>query len=196
MRKRRKLVRNRRERSTGASFARGHWRPLPTRLMPMLIAVAVAVACGSEAEKQATVDEESSEAARAASASGDARDDEALLCDRIADDEALTPDGAETLAIPGVQEANYEGRCMLAFGVDAPIDEVRRFYRETLPERGFEVVRDDEMEGMMSGNLSRTFMRATKPGLQANLTIDEFEPESSLSEHRVTVKLQLDATGR
>lgn len=162
----------------------------------MFIAVAVAVACGGEAKNQANVDERSAEAGRAASSSGALSDDEGPLCDRIEDDEALTPDGAETLAIPGVQEANYGGRCMLAFGVDMPLDDIRRFYRETLPARGFEIVRDDEMAGMMSGNLSRTFMRATKPGLQANLTIDEFEPESSLSEHRLTVKLQLDAMGR
>lgn len=128
----------------------------------------------------------------AATAGGDR---EALLCDAIDDDDALTPDGAVTLDIPGISEANYEQRCLLVFGVDTPID-IRRFYRTRLSERGYEIVRDDETDGMMSGNLSRTFLRASKPGLYANLTIDEFDPASTASEHRVTVRLQLDAMGR
>lgn len=148
-------------------------------------------------ETRATAEERAAEGAPAAPSAASDRDDGGLLCDRIDDDEALTPAGAEPLDIPGLREANNERRCIFAFGVDMEIAEVRDFYRSALRDLEYEIVRYDEAEGIARGNLSRTFLRATKPGLQVNLQADEFDPEESgLSEHRVNVKLQFDVMRR
>lgn len=160
----------------------------------MLLVLGVAAACGGDTDAHAPAERTAAEDAAAVSSPASHREDGEPLCDRTDDDEALTPDGAEPLEIPGVREANTERRCMRAFGVNMAIADVRRFYRTTLPERGYEIVRDAEEEGIVSGNLSRTSLRATKPGLQVSLQVDEFDPEASaLSEHRVNVRLQLDA---
>lgn len=169
----------------------------------MLLVLAVAAACGGDTDARATAERTDARATAERTAAEDAaaasspaadREDEEPLCDRTDDDEALTPAVAEPLEIPGVREANTQRRCMLSFGVDMAIADVRRFYRTTLPERGYEIVRDAEEEGIVTGNLSRTSLRATKPGRQASVQIDEFDPEpSALSEHRVNVRLQLDA---
>lgn len=172
------------------------------RGVSMVIVLALATACGGDVETgamddgTAPLDETVAETAPATSSPVTDGAGEGLLCDRIEDDEALTPNGAERLEVPGLAEANSERRCIFAFGVDMAIDDVRRFYRSTLPGRGYEMVRDEEMEGIVTGNLSRTFIRATKTDLQTNVQIDEFDPEAGLSEHRVNVKLQFDAMRR
>jgi hypothetical protein len=79
---------------------------------------------------------------------------------------------------------------------DMPIQEVREFYRSALADRGYEVADWTDGEGIARGNLARTFIRATKPGLHVHLTIDEFDPEATpLSDHRIHVKFQFDEVG-
>lgn len=83
---------------------------------------------------------------------------------------------------------------MVLFGVDMPIGALRSFYRSTLEDLGYDVTSYRDGEGIVTGNLSRTFLRATKPGRQVNLQIDEFDPaETTLSQHSANVKLQIDA---
>ncbi|MDX1577031.1 MAG: hypothetical protein R3266_01040 [Gemmatimonadota bacterium] len=116
------------------------------------------------------------------------------LCERIEDDEALTPADAAPLAIPGIQEANSTHRCLTAFGVNMEIGELRGFYRTTLDELGYEITNYQEGDGIARGNLSRTLLRATRPDMQVNLQIDEFDPtETTLARHTANVKLQVDA---
>lgn len=175
-------------------------------IVTALILSVAAAACGGEADARSDRDAAPEDGPAAASAapaersdprlpSGEVRSDE-LLCDVIEDDEALTPAGAEPIEIPGVREANYERRCMLAFGVDMAIEEVRAFYRSTLADRGFEIDHFIEGDGIARGNLSRTIIRATRPGLQVNMTVDEFDPaETPIAEYGVQAKLQIDAMG-
>lgn len=171
----------------------------------MILSLSVAMAaCGAEAdgrsELDAGPDDPSPAAAAPAEEAGptsspvaEERPD-APLCDVIDDDEALTPAGAEPIEIPGVGEANNERRCILAFGVDMPIEEVRDFYRSTLADRGFEMDHFTERDGIARGNLSRTMIRATQPGLQVNVTVDEFDPsQTPIAEYRVQGKVQIDA---
>lgn len=119
-----------------------------------------------------------------------------VLCDRIDDDEALTPPGAPELDIPEITSSSGERRCMIVFGVDSPHEEVRQFYRTELADRGYEIADWTEGEGIVEGNLGRTFIRATKPGTSLNVTIDEFDPESTpLSDYRIQGKMQFDQIG-
>lgn len=118
-----------------------------------------------------------------------------LLCDRI-DDEALTPPGAEPLDMPDLAGLSSEQRCVFVVAADMPVQEVRAFYRSALADRGYEVADWTDGEGIVQGNLARTFIRATKPGLQVHLTIDEFDPAATpLSDHRIHVKFQFDEVG-
>lgn len=86
-------------------------------------------------------------------------------------------------------------RCVFVLAADTPIGEVRGFYRSTLADRGYKIADWMNGQGIVEGNLARTFVRAMKPG-QLNLTIDEFDPEATrLSDHKIHVKLQLDDVG-
>lgn len=182
---------------------------MPMRRLRAVLILSLSVAtavCGGEAEADgrseldAGPDDPSPAAAAPAEEVGptsssvaEARPDEPL-CDVIDDDEALTPAGAEPIDIPGVGEANNERRCLLDFGVDMPIEEVRGFYRSTLADRGFEMDHFIERDGIARGNLSRTMIRATQPGLQVNVTVDEFDPsQTPIAEYRVQGKVQIDA---
>lgn len=170
----------------------------------LILSVAVS-ACGGDTDARSDVDAAEDGPAAASTVSADpsdrpsapeeARSDE-LLCDVIQDDEALTPAAAEPIEIPGVREANNERRCMRAFGVDMAIEEVRAFYRSTLADRGFEIDHFIEGDGIARGNLSRTLIRATRPGLQVNMTVDEFDPaETPIAEYGVQAKLQINSMG-
>lgn len=163
----------------------------------MILSLSVATAvCGGEAEAdgRSELDAGPDDPSPTVSAApAEARSDEPL-CDVIEDDEALTPAGAEPIDIPGVGEANNERRCLLDFGVDMPIEQVRDFYRSTLADRGFEMDHFIERDGIARGNLSRTMIRATRPGLQVNVTVDEFDPsQTPIAEYRVQGKVQIDA---
>lgn len=47
------------------------------------------------------------------------------------------------------------------------------------------------------GNLSRTMIRATRPGLQVNITVDELDPaQTSMAEYEAHVRLQIVAMRR
>lgn len=130
------------------------------------------------------------------SSSGETRSDE-LLCDVIADDEALIPARGQTIDVPGVGSANSERRCIFAFGVDLAIAEARGFYRSTLSDLGSELIRFDEGDGIARGNLSRTSLRAMKPGLQISLQLDEFDPaQTPIADFRVQGRVQIDAMRR
>lgn len=119
-----------------------------------------------------------------------------MLCDRIGDDEALTPPDALPVDMPDLASLNGERRCMVVFGVDMPHDDLREFHRSALGDLGYEIADWVESEGIVQGNLARTFVRATKPGLHANLTIDEFDPdETPLSDHRIQARMQFDVVG-
>lgn len=173
----------------------------------MILSLSVATAaCGGEADGRSepdagpddpspTVSTAPTEGAGTSSSVAEARSDEPL-CDVIEDDEALTPAGSEAIEVLGVGEANNERRCMLTFGVDMPIEEVRSFYRSTLADRGFEIDHFIEGDGIARGNLSRTMIRATRPGLQVSLTVDEFDPaETPIAQYSIQAKLQFDASG-
>lgn len=159
-----------------------------------LIAFGIALAaCGGDTPPRSS-DHSESAPQRGDPAATAGRGSTTLLCSRIEDDEALTPGGAEALENPGIQAANSERRCMRGFGVDMPIGELRGFYRSTLADLGYELTTYREGDGIMQGNLSRTFLRASKPGRQVNLQIDEFDPdETTLARHTANVKLQIDA---
>lgn len=173
---------------------------MPMRRVRAVVILSLSVAtaaCGGEADGRSEPDAGPDEPSPTVSASPtEARSDEPL-CAVIEDDEALTPAGAEPIEIPGVGEANNERRCLLDFGVDMPIEEVRSFYRSTLADRGFEMDHFIERDGIARGNLSRTMIRATQPGLQVNVTVDEFDPsQTPLAEYRVQGKVQIDAMRR
>lgn len=164
----------------------------------MILSLSVAAAvCGGEANGHSELDAGPDDLSPTVSgAPTEARSDEPL-CAVIEDDEALTPAGAEPIEIPGVGEANNERRCILAFGVEMPIEEVRDFYRSTLADRGFEMDHFIVRDGIARGNLSRTMIRATQPGLQVNVTVDEFDPsQTPIAEYPVQGKVQIDAMRR
>lgn len=159
----------------------------------ILMLLVVATACGGEGDARSEASPDGSVRGSAAEAPSAGAPD-TPLCERIEDDEALTPSIAEPLAIPGIREANSTRRCLTAFGVDMAIGELRGFYRSTLEELGYEVTSYREDDGIAQGNLSRTLLRAMKPGLQVNLQIDEFDPSATtLARHTANVKLQIDA---
>lgn len=189
----RRLAEDERTPTYGPPSAGGPWRIFGA----VLVALIFGVACGGEGNAPgATRDSAGGETADTRDAADADEGEEGSLCGRISDDEALTPEGAELLESPGLQEANNQGRCIFAFGLDMAIEEVRGFYRETLGDLGYEIVHYDESDGIARGNLSRTFLRASKPGMQLNLQADEFDPEESgISEHTVNVKLQFDRMG-
>lgn len=159
------------------------------------IIILAAGACGAEngsgsAEEEVPPDVSTETSLRSGT------DRSALLCDRIDDDEALTPRGARELDMPEITSSNGERRCMVVFGVDAPHEEVREFYRSILSDRGYEIADWVEGEGITRGNLGRTFIRATKPGTSLNVTIDEFDREATrLSDYRIQGKMQFDEVG-
>jgi hypothetical protein len=169
-----------------------------------LILIAAASACSDEADARSDMDGASEDPRAAASAapaersepsssSGEARSDE-LLCDVIEDDEALMPPGGQTIDVPGVGTANSERRCIFALGVDTPIEEARGFYRSRLADLGYQIDRFDEGDGIARGNLSRTSIRAMKPGLQVSLQLDEFDPsQTPIADYRVQGRVQIDA---
>lgn len=164
------------------------------RSIATLALLALITACGDESRSGSTSEDMRADGSPAASSSPSAGD--GLLCDRIDDDEALTPPGAEPLDMPDITGLSGERRCMVVFGVDMPHDDLRQFHRSALGDLGYEIADWVEGEGIVSGNLGRTFIRATKPGLHANLTIDEFDPdETPLSDHRIQARMQFDVTG-
>lgn len=178
-----------------------------TRSLTMILLIAAASACGGDTDARPSTEAPSDDRSPAASAtqaerseplssSGEARSDE-LLCDVIEDDEALMPAGGRTIDVPGVGTANSERRCIFALGVDTPIEELRGFYRSTLSDLGYEITRFDESDGIARGNLSRTSIRATKPGLQVSLQLDQFDPsQTPIADYRVQGRVQIDAMRR
>lgn len=153
----------------------------------------VATACGGEGDSRSEASPNGSMRDATAEAPSAGAPD-TPLCDRIDDDAALTPSGADPLQHPGVEAANSESRCMVLFGVDMPIGALRSFYRSTLGDLGYEITSYRDGDGIVTGNLSRTFLRATRPGRQVNVQIDEFDPaETTLARHTANVKLQIDA---
>jgi hypothetical protein len=155
----------------------------------------VTAACGGEGDSNSTGDMRPGSTSPPA-ASRSERAGGGLLCDRIDDDEALTPPGAEPLDMPDLAGLSSGRRCVFVVAADMPIQEVREFYRSALADRGYEVADWTDGEGIARGNLARTFIRATKPGLHVHLTIDEFDPEATpLSDHRIHVKFQFDEVG-
>jgi hypothetical protein len=159
------------------------------------IIILAAGACGAEngsgsAEEEVPPDVSTETSLRSGT------DRSALLCDRIDDDEALTPPGTEPLDLPDLASLNGERRCLFVIAADTSIEEVREFYRSALSDRGYEIADWVDAEGIVKGNLARSFVRATKPDLHVNLTIDEFDSQATpLSEHRIQVKLQFDHVG-
>jgi hypothetical protein len=165
------------------------------RSIATLALLALITACGDESRSGSTSEDMRADGSPAASSSPPAGD--GLLCDRIDDDEALTPPGAVPLDMPDITGLSGERRCMVVFGVDMPHEDVRQYHRSALEDLGYEIADWVEGEGIVQGNLGRTFVRATKPGLHANLTIDEFDPdETPLSDHRIQARMQFDVTGR
>lgn len=72
-----------------------------------------------------------------------------------------------------------------------PIEEAHGFYRSTLSDVGYEIARFDEGDGIARGNLSRTSIRAMKPGLQVSLQLDEFDlAQTPIADFRVQGKVQ------
>lgn len=166
---------------------------MPPRTSLMLILMVAAAACGGDTDLRSGEAVASDDPSSAATTPSAERTDE-LLCDVIDEDEALTPAGAEPIDMVGVEEANSERRCMLAFGVDMTTEEIRSFYRSTLADRGFEIDQFIEGDGIARGNVSRTLIRATKPGLRVSMTVDGFNPdETSMAEYEIQAKLQFDA---
>lgn len=169
----------------------------PPRPVIALVVLVVATACSGDREARSNENTRAEAHPEAASAPSVEPGSDELLCDVMEEDEALTPDGSEPLEIPGVGEANSERRCMLAFGVDMPIEDVRSFYRASLERRGFEIDEFVEGEGIARGNLSRTLVRASKPGLQVSMTLDEFDPdETPIAQYEIQGKLQFDVVRR
>lgn len=178
-----------------------------TRSLTMLLLIAAVSACGGDTDARPSPEAPSDDRSPAASAapaerseplssSGEVRSDE-LLCDVIEDDEALMPAGGQTIDVPGVGTANSERRCIFALGVDMAIQEARSFYRSTLSDLGYEIDRFDERDGIARGNLSRTSIRAMKPGLQVSLQLDEFDPsQTPIADYRVQGRVQIDAMRR
>lgn len=162
-----------------------------------LALIALVVGCGEKGDTASTLGSLPSAGPSAAShPAGGATSGVGILCDRIDDDEALTPPGARELDMPEITSSSGERRCMVVFGVDASHEEVRQFYRSALADRGYEIADWTEGEGIVEGNLGRTFIRATKPGTSLNVTIDEFDREATrLSDYRIHGKMQFDEVG-
>lgn len=154
-----------------------------------------AAACGDEPRDGSTAGDVRSRGTSAASSFRDAGE-AGVLCDRIDDDEALTPPGAERLEMPDLASLNGERRCVFLLAADMSIEETREFYRTGLSDRGYSIADWTDGEGIVAGNQARTFIRATKSDLHVHFTIDAFDPEASpISDHEIQVKAQFDEVG-
>ena len=161
-------------------------------VLALFLAVAFLACGGSEEGGTPEISAESEQGGPAAASPPEEAESSGLLCDRIEEDDILTPPGAETLPIPGIQEANDERRCLLAVGVSLPMEEVRAFTRSGLADLGFALTHDEDTPGAGAGNVSRTFLVGASSTLGVSVVIDEFEPGAPISDYPVALKLQFD----
>ncbi len=117
----------------------------------------------------------------------------ALLCDSAAAEiQALTPDGAEPLGTPGLDGAQTSRMCIVHYGIDAPVQQIRDFYATSLADQGYDLSRNEIHGGAMQGNESRTFITGTNSDRRIGLTIDEFSVKRQ-GRFSVTIQLQLES---
>lgn len=118
----------------------------------------------------------------------------ALLCESAAAElQALTPDGAQPLNTPGLAETWTSRMCIVHYGIDAPVQQIRDFYAARLADQGFELSQNEITDGAMPGNESRTFIRGAASTRIIILTIDEFSVKRQ-GRYSVTIQMQLDST--
>ncbi len=119
----------------------------------------------------------------------------ALLCESAAAEiQALTPAGAEPLNTPGLAETWTSRMCIVHYGIDAPVQQIRDFYARNLADQGFELSQNEITDGAMRGNESRTFIRGATSNRMIILTVDEFSQKTPARPYLVTIQLQLDSS--
>ncbi len=118
----------------------------------------------------------------------------ALLCESAAAEiQALTPAGAEPLNTPGLAETWTSRMCIVHYGIDAPVQQIRDFYATSLADQGYDLSRNEIHGGAMQGNESRTFITGTNSNRRTGLTIDEFSEKTPARPYLVTIQMQMES---
>lgn len=119
----------------------------------------------------------------------------ALLCESAAAEiRALTPDGAQRLNTPGIEGTWTSRMCIIHYGIDAPVQQIRDIYSAGLAGQSYELSRNEITDGAMPGNESRTFILGTNNDRRIGLTIDEFSGKTPGRAYLITIQMQLEST--
>lgn len=118
----------------------------------------------------------------------------ALLCEAAAAEiQALTPDGAERLNTPGIEETWTSRMCIIHYGIDAPVQRIRDIYLAGLADQDYELSRNEiHGGGIVRGMESRMFIDGTNNTRRIGLTIDEFSVKRQ-GRFSVTIQMQLES---
>jgi len=117
----------------------------------------------------------------------------ALLCEvAAAEIQALTPDGAERLNTPGIEGTWTSRMCIIHYGIDAPVQQIRDFYLAELADQDYELSRNEIHGGAMPGNESRTFILGANSNRITGMTIDEFSVKRQ-GRYSVTIQMQMES---
>ena len=166
------------------------------RMNPILCRVAVAtvmgclvVACGGSGNGQ----EGESDSPVSVAIEPAATAEPALLCESAAAEiQALTPDGAERLNTPGIEDTWTSRMCIIHYGIDAPVQRIRDIYLAGLADQDYELSRNEIHGGAMPGNESRTFILGANSNRRTGMTIDEFSIKRH-GRYSVTIKMQMES---
>ena len=146
-------------------------------------------ACGNSGNSQDAATDSSGNTASGTAATLEP----AVLCESAANEiQALTPEGAEHLGTPGLDTVSTFRMCIIHYGIDAPVQQIREFYEASLAKQGYELSRNEVTDGAMPTNESRTFILGANSNRRIGLVIDEFSVKRQ-GRFSVTIKMQLDA---
>ena len=147
-------------------------------------------ACGDSGNSQDAASDLSGSTASGTAATLEPAD----LCETAATEiQALTPEGAEPLGTPGLDGISTSRMCIIHYGIDAPVQQIREFYEASLAKQGYELSRNEITDGAMPTNESRTFILGANSNRIIGLVIDEFSVKRQ-GRFSVTIQMQLDAT--
>jgi len=148
------------------------------------------VACGDSGKGQEGVSNAPVGAAVEPAASSEAE----LLCESAAAEiQALTPGGAEPLNTPGIDGTWTSRMCIVHYGIDTPVQQIRDFYAMNLADQGYDLSRNEITDGAMPGNESRTFILGTNSDRRIGLTIDDFSEKTPARPYLVTIQMQMES---
>ena len=167
------------------------------RMNPIFCLVTVAtvmgclvVACGDNGNPQ----EGASNSPARAAIEPVATVEPALLCESAAAEiQALTPDGAGRLNTPGIVDTWTSRMCIIHYGIDAPVQQIRDIYLAGLAEQGYELSRNEIGDGAAPGMESRMYILGTNNTRRIFLTIDEFSGKTPGRPYLITIQMQLES---